>query len=92
VKHSAPDFDAVDRASEHDRLWFEKHPGAMKRTRPLIPGEFEDSKAGRGMVNVRCVRPGVRVRRFGGRGFMLDVDADADRYLRAAEDLFGRPS
>jgi hypothetical protein len=86
VKPSALDVDAVDRASEHDRLWFEKHPGATKRTRPLIPGEFEDTEAGHGMVDVRCVRPGVRVRRFGRRGFALDADFDADWYLRAQAD------
>ena len=40
---SDPDLDvaAVERASEHDRLWFEKHPGATERTRPLIQGESQ---------------------------------------------------
>jgi hypothetical protein len=32
--------DAIERASESDRLWFERHPDRHVRLRALIPGEF----------------------------------------------------
>ena len=88
----ALDVGAIERASEHDRLWFEKHPGATERTRPLIPGEFPEAKDEAGWADVLCVRPGVRARRFGGRAeyfFAVDVDPGA---VLTMEDLMGRAS
>jgi hypothetical protein len=64
---------AINRASESDRLWFEKHPGVDTRTRPYIPGEFTppgeddplpslpDDQTSI-LVDVVQVRPGQRVR------------------------------
>jgi len=92
VKPPALDIAAVDRASEHDRLWFEKHPGTSERTRPLIPGEFEGIEDEAGHVDVLCVRPGVRARRFGGRvSYFVAVDIDPGAGV-SMEDLFGRAS
>jgi hypothetical protein len=86
MKRSALDLDAVDRASECDRLFFEKHPATTERTRLLIPGELPDAGVECSMVTVHCLRRGVRVRRLSGCGYMLDVDNGADRHL------FGPPS
>jgi hypothetical protein len=58
---------AVERASDSDRLWFERHPGSRVRLRPMIAGEFDVSGIpadlpADGWVRVRQLAPGVRVR------------------------------
>jgi hypothetical protein len=54
----------VELASEDDRLWFESHPGAEVRIRPIVAGEFGDNIVPRGaVVTVFQVRPGMRIRR-----------------------------
>lgn len=35
-----PYLEAIERASELDRLWFEDHPDRVVRQRSPIPGEF----------------------------------------------------
>jgi len=62
---------AVDRASEYDRLWFEKHPGAASYVRRRIVGEFsrmeiEDLRWPMDkypLVEVTQIEPGLRARR-----------------------------
>ena len=54
----------VELASEDDRLWFESHPGAEVRIRPIIAGEFGVHARPRSkVVTVFQIRPGVRIRR-----------------------------
>ncbi len=54
----------VELASEDDRVWFESHPGADVRIRPIVAGEFGERVTPRGaFVTVFQVRPGVRIRR-----------------------------
>ena len=66
------DVTALDRASEYDRLWFEKHPGRGSYVRPYLPGEFAEPGVvdddlmvdDDPMVEVTQISPGVRIRRF----------------------------
>jgi hypothetical protein len=65
----APASDAVDEASEDDRLWFKAHPHRQYRIRPYRPGEgppdyetSEPSQGWRWYVVVRQLRAGVRMR------------------------------
>ena len=56
---------AMDRASEADREWFERHPGREYHVRPFVPGELPVHGIpgdGRWIIAVRSVRPGMRVR------------------------------
>lgn len=58
---------AVDRASEYDRLWFEKHPGADKRVRRRRAGELGPVEDEMPMdvypwVEVVQIAPGIRAR------------------------------
>ncbi len=56
--------EVLDRVSEHDRIWFEQHPGVPVRERPVVKGEFGDNIVPRGaIVTVFQVRPGMRIRR-----------------------------
>lgn len=59
-----PEFaEAIDRASEGDRIWFELHPDAEYRERPPIDGEFWPHQFTRAdFVLVHQIRPGFRVR------------------------------
>lgn len=64
-----PDLDALDTASEDDRLWFEAHPHRQHRVRPYISGEGAQGQPdptprhGHGLfIVVRQLQPGVRVR------------------------------
>jgi hypothetical protein len=55
----------IDRASELDRAWFERHPGRAYRIRPEIAGEHLDAVCPRdrlAMTLVKQVRPGLRMR------------------------------
>jgi hypothetical protein len=55
---------AIDRMSQSDREWFERHPGAEERIRLAAPHEFWpnfDSAVVRYVI-VRQVRPGFRLR------------------------------
>jgi hypothetical protein len=36
----SPGTDAMERACELDRVWFQAYPGATEYLRPAIPGEF----------------------------------------------------
>jgi hypothetical protein len=54
------DREAVDRASEQDRLWFDAHPEATVYLRPEIPGEFPNGASQ--TVLVTQIRPGIRQR------------------------------
>lgn len=57
--------EAVDRASEADRLWFEAHPGVNVYVRPLVEGEFPPSPNCPPIIGV-CVEQlhrGFRIRR-----------------------------
>jgi len=54
------DREAVDRASEQDRLWFDAHPAANVYLRSEIPGEFPSGAPQ--MVIVTQIRPGIRQR------------------------------
>ncbi len=59
------DEDAADRASESDRVFFERHPNRDHHVRPFVPGELPVhgiAGDGRWIVVVRNVRPGMRVR------------------------------
>ena len=61
------DLVAVDRASECDRLWFEKHPGVECHVRRRYPGELgpaEDDYPAHEYpwVEVVQIRPGLRLR------------------------------
>jgi hypothetical protein len=65
----APVLDAIDAASEDDRLWFEAHPRRQHRIRPYRPGEgppgYETPQPRLGwrwFVVVRQLRAGVRMR------------------------------
>jgi hypothetical protein len=65
----APAIDAIDAASEDDRLWFEAHPRRQHRIRPYRPGEgppdhqMPEPRLGwRWFVVVRQIRAGVRMR------------------------------
>lgn len=59
----------IDRVSGDDRDWFERHPSAVVRQRPLVPGEFgpqfrlDAPPGGWLMVEVVQVEPGLRTRR-----------------------------
>ena len=60
-------LEAIDRASEGDRLYFERHPGCNRYFRPRHPGEFgaledEVPVTTYPWVEVVQVRPGVRTR------------------------------
>lgn len=55
--------EAVDRACESDRIWFELHPEAEYRERPEVVGEFWPKPPLRvDFVLVFQVQPGVRLR------------------------------
>jgi hypothetical protein len=55
--------EAIDRASESDRTWFELHPEAEYRERPEVDGEFWPKPPFRvAFVLIFQVRPGVRAR------------------------------
>lgn len=62
-------YDAMEAASETDRVWFEAHPRRSYRVRPHIPGEWPPGSMAtplRGWCAytvVRQVMPGFRVRR-----------------------------
>jgi len=65
----APAVDALEAASEDDRLWFEAHPHRQHRIRPYMPGEGPPGhpdpvpRPGHGLfVAVRQVKPGIRMR------------------------------
>lgn len=68
--------EAVERASEDDRRWFEANPGESVRYRDLIPGEFplpelpggleERLPTDRFQIEVVQLAPGARVRRLCG--------------------------
>lgn len=54
---------AIDRASEGDRIWFERHPDAAVRRRPPIEGEFwPQNFVSVSHVVVYHFRPGFRLR------------------------------
>ena len=54
---------AADKASEKDRIWFEKHPGQTEYIRPPISGEFPPFPGLRiDAVQVVQIRPGARLR------------------------------
>lgn len=60
---------SIDRASECDRLWFERHPGADSYVRRRIAGELGPVEDEMPMdeypwIEVAQVEPGVRVRRL----------------------------
>ncbi len=59
------DENAMDRASEADREWFEQHAGREYHVRSLMPGELPVpgiAGDGRWIIAVRNVRSGMRVR------------------------------
>jgi hypothetical protein len=69
---TAPDTagdDAMDAASEGDRIWFEERPHRRFRIRPHIAGEWPYGSLGeqlpgwRWFTVVRQIAPGVRLRR-----------------------------
>ena len=67
--HACPVAVGVDRATDGDRRWFERHPRATERVRPVTwaeAAEMEMSLGWRpvGNVHVRQLRPGVRTRHF----------------------------
>ena len=67
--YPAPDFphasEAIERASEDDRCWFEANPEYSWRIRPMVHGEFGryQHEIKGTFVRVVQVRPGIRVRR-----------------------------
>ncbi len=70
---SCPIARDIDATMAEDRDWFESHPGATERRRPLTWAEREVLKAAspvpegtplRGNVVVRQIVPGVRTRHF----------------------------
>lgn len=69
LSRADPMYEAVERASESDRLWFERHPHSSPRLRLRIPGEFGPEEAAAGSlveypyVCVVEVHAGVRLRR-----------------------------
>lgn len=59
----------VNRVLDDDREWFEAHPGASVRVRPVTPAEVADLLAAgadrpTGDVIVLNLAPGLRMRRF----------------------------
>ena len=55
--------EAIDRACESDRLWFERHPGESVRIRPLMSGEFAPfADPVESLMLVRQLFPGSRLR------------------------------
>ena len=55
----------IDRASDLDRAWFERHPGRAYRIRPEIAGEHLEAVCPPGrlaLTLVKQVRPGLRMR------------------------------
>jgi hypothetical protein len=59
--------DALEAASEDDRLWFEAHPHRQHRIRPYRPGEWPCHMPATHLgwhhfTAVRQVAPGVRMR------------------------------
>ena len=53
--------EAIERASELDRVYFEQHPGETEYVRPIVPGEFPP-EVDANNVMVTQVTPGIRVR------------------------------
>lgn len=54
---------AIERASESDRLWFEKQSERDVRIRPLVSGEFGSlGEPEASLMLVLQVAPGVRAR------------------------------
>lgn len=68
-KQKTSDFptasEAVEQASEDDRIWFEANPGRNQRLRAAVPGEYGpvENEIKSKLVLVTQVEPGFRFRR-----------------------------
>jgi hypothetical protein len=81
-------YDAMEAASETDRLWFEAHPHRSFRVRPHIPGEWPPGslparpRGWRPYTVVRQVMPGFRLR------LAFSAEGEPGQGERAAERLY----
>lgn len=55
---------AREKARRQDRRYFERHPDATFRVRPIVPGEDWPAHSGATRVVVTNVTPGMRHKRF----------------------------
>ncbi len=52
----------VEAVTDRDRVYFERHPGALSYVRPYVPGELPGTCPPGTLVRVIQIMPGVRVR------------------------------
>jgi hypothetical protein len=81
---SIPPFRGIDkrvlyRIAAADARWFEEHPAALGRVRPLVPGEGPKLHLVLRWVAVLAVEPGFRIRmplpdRYGWPDERFDLD------------------